>query len=224
MRRCLIVGGNSSIGTEIDGIFSKNGYEVIKTTRRKTPVDNTSALYVDFSSCSCGDQLAKKVGFIDVVIFCTGHLPGKDLLNYSNEDFNDVVESNILQVFRTLKVVLPLLNERASVIFIGSISGSAGSFDEVYAASKASLVGLTKSLAVKSEKKIRFNCLAPGLIEGSTMGKKLTVAQVAKHKKQTPTGELLQLNQVAKICFDLCEPHWSSLNGQIINVNGGRYV
>lgn len=224
MKRCLIIGGDSSIGGKITQEFVHNSYHVSKTTRRTEYDTKNNTYYVDLSRKSAIESFANKIGCIDVVIFCTGYLPGKALIDYTDTDLYNVMEANILVVLRTIKTLLPYINAEASVIFIGSISGTAGSFDEAYAASKASLVGLTKSLAKKSRNNIRYNCLAPGLIEDTKMSKQLSDEEISNHKKQTPTGQLVQSDQIAKICVDLCKPHWNSLNGQVININGGRYV
>ena len=116
------------------------------------------------------------------------------------------------------------LNNKCCVIFIGSIAGSAGSFDEVYASSKSALNGLIKSLAKKSKNSIRYNIIAPGLIENSSMIKNFTPKEIQNHKLQTPTRELNNLKKLANISFQICQEEWSQLNGQIIDINGGRYV
>ena len=124
----------------------------------------------------------------------------------------------------TLMHINHKLNKNCSVIFIGSISGSAGSYDEVYASSKSAIHGLIKSLAKKSRNSIRFNCIEPGLIENSSMSKKFSALEIEKHKDETPTNKLNSLEEIAKICFKISQKEWIQLNGQIIRINGGRYV
>ncbi len=151
-------------------------------------------------------------------------MPGKNFFDYSNEEVELVFKSNLIAPLLILKSLINVMKDGGSVLFISSISGSAGSFDEFYSSSKAALHGLVKSLAKKSKKGIRFNCLAPGLIEGSSMYQTFTHEEINRHRLETPTNSLIHLDEMAKVCFDLSQPHWQALNGQVININGGRYV
>ena len=71
---------------------------------------------------------------------------------------------------------------------------------------------------------MRFNAIAPGLINNSNMIKQFSASEIENHKKETPTNELNELENIAQICFNICQENWSQLNGQTIDINGGRYV
>ena len=109
-------------------------------------------------------------------------------------------------------------------MFISSISTSAGSYDEIYSASKSALYGLTKSLAKNTKNGVRFNCVSPGLIKNTRMYDTFNKDEIQAHLLQTPTKQLVRSKDLAEIIFDICQPHWKSLNGQIIHVNGGRHL
>ncbi len=220
---CLVVGVNSSIGRAIFNFFKAEGHKVIGTARSRSP-DDVDVYEVNFENDSQVKELIDKSEELDAVIFCTGFLPGKALVEYSDSDLDQVFQANVMAPMRLLIRLADKLNANSSVLFIGSIAGSAGSFDEAYAASKSALIGLTKSLAKKSKNGIRYNCISPALIDGTSMHKTFSPEVIAQHIKQTPTGTLIKLSDFVRVCYDLCQPHWGQLNGQIIDINGGRYV
>jgi 3-oxoacyl-[acyl-carrier protein] reductase len=107
---------------------------------------------------------------------------------------------------------------------VSSISGERGSFDPMYAASKAALIGFVKSLATWLAPGVRTNALAPALIAGSRMHDDMAPERREHHRSATPTGRLTTPQEVAAVLFNLCEPAWSNLNGQVIRINGGAHV
>jgi len=221
---CLIIGSKSSLGVEIEKVFKRNSYKVFGTSRKFKNSSNSKEIFLDFTNVDSLNQLEKKIPSLDCIIFCTGMLLGKELNNYEDEEIFKVFQTNIIGPLRILSRINKKINQKCSVIFIGSIAGSAGSYDEVYASSKSSLNGLIKSLAKKSKKSIRFNCIAPGLINNSTMYKQFKPEEIENHINNTPTNELNELKKIAKICLDICHEDWSQLNGQTIDINGGKYV
>ncbi len=223
-KKCLIIGSDSSVGQAIGFCFRENGWDVYGTTRRQDVHFVNKLLYVDVNCKQVMIDFEKNLPKIDVAIFSIGLLPGKNFFDYSNEEVELVFKSNLIAPLLILKSLINVMKDGGSVLFISSISGSAGSFDEFYSSSKAALHGLVKSLAKKNKKGIRFNCLAPGLIEGSSMYQTFTHEEINRHRLETPTNSLIHLDEMAKVCFDLSQPHWQALNGQVININGGRYV
>ena len=223
-KKCLIIGIKSSLGIAIGKVFGDSKYDVIGTSREFRNSPNNKEIFLDFENIASLDELLHNIPNIDSLIFCTGLLLGKELEEYDDCEINKVFQSNITGPIMVLKRIFKKLNKKCSVIFIGSISGSAGSYDEIYASTKSALHGLIKSLAKKSKKSIRFNCISPGLIENSKMMEKFSSSEIENHKSETPSNELNKLEDIAKICFDISQDDWSQLNGQIININGGRYV
>lgn len=222
--KSLIFGGNASIAADLIEIFSIKGYDVFNAVSQKQyskSVENTIC-FNDRGELSA--EHLRAIEGLDALVYCIGKLHGKAMTQYSNEEIFDSFHSNVMLTIKSLKSLLPVLNANASVVFIGSISASNGSFDEVYSASKSGLYGLTKSLARKSTNGIRYNCVSPGLIENTNMYKRFSKSEIRSHRAATPTGDLVGRADLAKICFDICQQHWKSLNGQVIDVNGGRYV
>ena len=223
-KNCLIIGVKSSLGIEIEKIFKSNKYEVFGTSRSFNKKSNLQEIFLDFENLESLNKLKNKIPNIDCLIFCSGILLGKELSGYKDEEIYKVYQTNIIGPVMTLSRISKKLKTKCSIVFIGSIAGSAGSYDEIYASSKSAINGLVKSLAKKSRNSMRFNSIAPGLIENSTMFKKFSASEIENHKKNTPTNELNDLRKIAKICFNICQEEWSQLNGQTIDINGGRYV
>ena len=223
--RCLIIGANASIAPDIFDVFTENGYQVISAVRES--FKNTTTKSISYSVGVDGNikiATSPVLKDLDAVIFCNGKLLGKSVQNYKIAEIEEAFDANVIVVAKFIKYLLPNLNKNSSVVFISSISASAGSHDEIYSASKSALYGLTKSLAKNTKNGVRFNCVSPGLIEDSQMYKSFSKDEIDAHKLQTPTKQLVSSKDLAAIIFDICQPYWKSLNGQIIDVNGGRYV
>ena len=204
--RCLLIGSSSSIADSLKSIFSENGYEVFLASRN---ISSESFLEINFSISTSGELVVEKqktLENMDVVIFCIGKIYGKSIVDYSDEDVQEAFDANVIIVSKFMKFLMPNLNNNATVVFISSIAASAGSFDEIYSASKSALYGLTKSLAKNSKRGIRFNCVSPGLIESTSMHQAFSDKVVDKHLEQTPINKLITTSDLALILFDICQP------------------
>lgn len=222
--RCLLVGSSSSISDSLSIKFKENGYKVFLANRQNSSKSFFDINYFINATNELIIDKPKNLENIDVVIFCIGKIYGKSIVDYSDEEIHTSFDANIIIISKFIKLLIPRLNDNASVVFISSIAASAGSFDEIYSASKSALYGLTKSLAKKSQRGIRYNCVSPGLIEYTNMYKSFNEDVINKHLEETPISKFITINELTSILFDICQPHWSSLNGQILNINGGRYV
>ena len=163
-------------------------------------------------------------GALDVAVFLAGILPGKALAAYDDALMQQVMSSNFTAQAALLRRLLPHFNPGAQVWMLSSISGDRGSFDPIYAASKAALVAFVKSLATWLAPGLRVNALAPALIEGSAMFEAMAPGRRSHHLASTPTGRLCTPAELAAVIVNLCEPTWANLNGQVIRINGGAHV
>lgn len=228
--RVLVVGGSSSIGMEIVHGFAKRGDDVLSTfanTKVGEP-KGVRFLHLDLGQPDSFNDFAETVSrslrAIDILVFLSGILPGKSLQDYSNELIDTAIKINFSGFSQVMRHLLPLMALDSHVLVMSSISAERGSYDPIYAASKAALIGLVKSLAVWHGNKIRFNCVAPGLVEGSTMFHEMAPDRSSHHRDHSPTGRLLSVDELAGIVISLTEPTWRQLNGSVVRVNGGSYV
>ena len=161
---------------------------------------------------------------IDILVSLAGILPGKNLLEYSFEEIDEVLSVNFSGQAKLIRNILPLLTNKSKLLLFSSISAQKGSFDPIYSASKGAILSFIKSLLPTIPEGATINAIAPGLIQDSTMFKDMTKDRQEFHKKQIFSGNLLDKDDLAKIIFDLCQDHWGHLNGACIDLNGGQYL
>ena len=132
-----------------------------------------------------------------------------------------MISVNLTAQARLVQLLLPLMATGGQMLLMSSVSGTRGSFDPIYAASKAGLIGMMKSLAAWHGKTVRFNCLAPSLVEHSAMYRAMTEARRQSHRERSATGALLTLPDLARIVEGLLGPQFRHLNGAVIPLDGG---
>jgi 3-oxoacyl-[acyl-carrier protein] reductase len=231
-KNILVVGAATSIGQTIIDCFLSRGANVLATVHKHRPksLDKAGITVaeldlLDFASLEqFSYSVASAFGSIDVVIFLSGVLPGKSLVAYDNTLMHQVMMVNFTGQAALMRHLIPYLADGALVLMVSSISAERGSFDPIYAAAKAAQIAFVKSLATWLSPKIRFNAVAPGLIENSTMFDEMAPERRSHHLRQTPTGRLTTNDDIAGVIINLCEPAWSNVNGQVIRINGGAFV
>ena len=230
MRKILIIGASSSIGQEIIKEFLSNGDQVIASYNSNKikfgglGKNNLHTLKLDIN-CANSQKLflsnIKNLGKIDVAIFLPALLLGKSLKDYVDNEIKEVIDTNFSSQISLFQKLMRLFSKNASVIFMSSISGQRGSYDPIYAASKAAQIGFIKSIALWEGSTIRINGIAPSLVKNSSMFNEMAAKRQKYHASQSPTGKLTSKKEIAKIVFDVSGKSWSNVNGQIISVNGG---
>ena len=227
----LIVGASSSVGLAMTGAFLQAGHRVLATSRH-LPEEGMGA-GVQWAALDLADSasihrfaVADLSGFgpVDVAVLLAGILPGLSLEQYEYAQIDHVMTVNFTGQARLTKALLPHMKCGSQIIMMSSISGERGSYDPIYAASKAAIIGFVKSLATWLAPRVRVNALAPALIAGSTMFEEMKPERRAHHVQQTPTQRLTTIDELAALTVELCGPAWASLNGQVIRINGGSYV
>ena len=230
-RQVLVLGASASFGPDLVRGFVARNARVLATTRSGNRAGFAPAVEVaalDLMDAESQDRFIRNVlppfGKLDIAVFLAGVLPGKALDAYDDALMQRVMDTNFTGQAALLRRLLPHFTAGAQVWLLSSISGDRGSFDPVYAASKAALVGFVKSLATWLAPGLRVNALAPGVIEDSAMFAAMAPERRAAHVSATPTGRLTTAAEVAAVIISLCEPAWANLNGQVIRLNGGAYV
>lgn len=226
----IIVSASSSIGSAIISKFRSPSTRIIATYYPKQnikPEGNIYHLKLDLKKNKSIENFIKEansiVSHIDTAIFLAGILPGKNLKEYNLTDMETVMTVNFTGQAKVIKGLLPLFDSNSQIIMVSSISAQRGSYDPIYAASKGAILPFVKSLAVGLGG-VRVNAIAPGLIEGSTMYKEMSVDRQELHRQQTSQKRLLCISDLADIIYDISQSHWKHLNGACIDLNGGQYV
>jgi 3-oxoacyl-[acyl-carrier protein] reductase len=163
-------------------------------------------------------------GTIDVLINNAGITKDNLLMRMSEEDFDKVIEINLKSVFNMTKAVqkVMLKNRKGAIINMSSVVGVKGNAGQAnYAASKAGMIGFTKSIALElGSRNIRCNAIAPGFIE-TEMTAKLNEDVVQGWRESIPLRRGGTPEDVANACVFLASDLSAYVTGQVMNVDGG---
>lgn len=172
------------------------------------------------------DSVVKEMGKIDNLVNNAGITSDKLLLRMKEEDWDRVIRVNLKGVFSCTKAVIRhMLKTGGSIVNISSIAGVMGNAGQAnYAASKAGIIGFTKSIAREyGERGIRANAIAPGFIRT-----KMTDALDDKTKEEMfraiPLKRFGEPSDIAYLVYYLISGYGSYITGEVININGGLYM
>jgi len=236
----LITGATRGIGKGIALAFAQNGSNVAFTY--SSSVEAATALEKELSDLGIkakGYQsnaadfdaaqvlvanVIKEFGGLDILINNAGITKDNLLMRISEADFDDVIAINLKSVFNLTKAVIrPMMKQRNGVIInmssVVGVKGNAGQTN--YAASKAGIIGFTKSVALElGSRNIRCNAIAPGFIE-TEMTAKLDEATVEGWRKAIPLKRGGSTQDIANACLFLASDLATYITGQVLNVDGG---
>lgn len=174
-----------------------------------------------------GAQVLEAFGAIHGVVNNAGITKDQLILRMKNEDFTDVIKTNLEGVFYVTKFFSkPMLKQReGAFVNVSSVVGSTGNAGQSnYAASKAGLEGFTKSIALEfATRNIRANTIAPGYIS-SDMTKALTEDQLKYFSDRIPLGRPGEPHEIAKAVVFLLSDAASYITGQTLHINGGLHL
>ncbi len=239
-KTAIITGATRGIGKGIATVFAQQGANVAFTY--SSSVDAAIALEKELSSYGvkakgyqsnaanfdAAQELAKNVleefGSIDILINNAGITKDNLLLRMSEEDFDKVIEINLKSVFNLTKAVIrPMMKQRnGSIINMSSVVGVKGNAGQTnYAASKAGILGFTKSVALElGSRNIRCNAIAPGFIE-TEMTAALPEETVKEWRNAIPLKRGGSPEDIANACVFLASDMSAYITGQTLNVDGG---
>ena len=182
----------------------------------------------DFEACKkCVEEIIANFGKIDVLVNNAGVTKDNLLMRMKEDEFKSVIDINLIGTFNVTKNVIPYMTRARSgrIINISSIVGISGNAGQTnYAASKAGIIGFTKSLAKEvASRNILVNAVAPGFIE-TDMTDALKEEIKEDIKKGIPLKRIGKVEDVANVVNFLASEESSYITGQVINVDGGMLM
>ncbi|MEK6983251.1 MAG: 3-oxoacyl-ACP reductase family protein [Nanoarchaeota archaeon] len=237
-KNALVTGSSRGIGKAIAIELAKNGANIIlnynKNEKEALEIMNEIkdldvdciAIKADVSNFEevkgMFNVVGKKFGKLDILVNNAGIIMDKTLQNMSIDDWNVVMKTNLKGTFNVTKNALPLLNENGRIINVSSIVALDGNFGQTnYAASKAGIIGFTKSLAKELGKYgITVNAIAPGLIETDII-KSMPSFKKEELSKSIPLGRSGTPKDVANLVVFLASDKAGYITGDVISIDGG---
>lgn len=229
-RSVLVTGGNRGIGLAIVEAFCSAGDRVAATYRTGDPpkLDDVLWIRADVTDPTSLDAAFETIdaeqGPVEVVVANAGITKDTLVLRMSDDDFADVLDTNLTGAFRVVRRAARgmLRLRRGRIIFISSVVGLLGSAGQVnYAASKAGLVGMARSLARElGSRGITANVVAPGFVETEMTGE-LSPERQAKILEQIPLGRYTAPEEVAAVVRWVASDEAAYLTGAVLPVDGG---
>ena len=239
----VVTGATTGIGKEIALELSKNGYNIAINYRSETAdmedlkkeieQNNVKCIFVkaDVSNFEETENMVKEIvneyGKIDVLVNNAGITQDGLIMRMKKESFDQVVDINLGGTFNVTRNVVPFMVKQRSgrIINVSSVVGIVGNAGQSnYAASKAGIIGFTKSLAKElSSRGILVNAIAPGFIE-TKMTDKLNENVRQSILNQIPLGRMGEPKEVAKVVKFLSSDDSSYITGQVINIDGGMVI
>ena len=238
----LITGGARGIGRAIALIFAKEGADVVVADvnleialKTASEIENLGrkalALEMDVTNYDKVEEginkILDKMGKVDILVNNAGITKDNLLLRMSHTDWDAVINVNLTGTFNCIKAVCrPMIKQRSGrIISIASIIGLMGNPGQAnYAASKAGIIALTKTVAKElASRNINANAVAPGFIQ-TEMTAKLSEEIKKKMLEAIPLAKLGTPEDVANLCLFLASAESSYITGQVITIDGGMVM
>jgi 3-oxoacyl-[acyl-carrier protein] reductase len=234
----LVTGASRGIGRAIAEQLAALGAKVIGTATTEKGAAAISeflgagqGLVLDVANVEsieqCLDTIKTNFGEIDILVNNAGITRDNLLMRMKDEEWFDIMQTNLTSVFRMSKAVLrSMMKKRCGrIITIGSVVGSMGNAGQTnYAAAKAGVLGFTKSLAKEvASRGITVNAIAPGFID-TDMTKDLSDEQKQAIFSQVPANRLGLPEEIAATVAFLASRQAAYITGETIHVNGGMYM
>lgn len=227
-RTVLVTGGNRGIGRAIAERMIAEGHRVAVTTRSGEGPEGALTVHAEMTNSDSIDgafsTVENQLGPVEVVVANAGITRDTLLLRMSEQDFTEVIDTNLTGTFRVVKrAAKGLLKARfGRIILISSVVGLYGSPGQInYASSKAALVGFARSVTRElGARGITANVIAPGFIE-TDMTAELPEDQQQRYLESIPAGRFGQVTEIAHAVAWLASDDTSYISGAVIPIDGG---
>ena len=227
-RTVLVTGGNRGIGLAIAEEFLALGHRVAVTARSGQGPEGSLTVTADVTDAASLDAAFSEVeaayGPVEVVVANAGITRDLLLVRMTEEDFTDVIDTNLTGAFRVVKRASKgMMKARfGRIILVSSVVGLLGSSGQInYSASKSGLIGLARSVTRElGSRGITANVVAPGFIE-TDMTAELPAEKQAEYLKSIPAARFASVSEVAKVITWLASDESAYISGAVIPVDGG---
>jgi 3-oxoacyl-[acyl-carrier protein] reductase len=238
---CVVVGGSSGIGADLAAVLAEEGCDVAVTYRSsRAGADEAAAavrghgrrawlapldLSTPESAARDAEALVTELDGLDILVLCAGHNVVTPHDQITADEWGTVLSANLTGAFFALQAMTPAIRPGGSVVTVASVAAHTGAPHHMhYAAAKAGLVNLTKSLARELAPQVRVNCVAPG-ITLTAMGAD-TVENIPADYAQKSL--LLQRyatsRRAAQMIAVVASPLSEYMTGATIDINSGRHL
>ena len=235
----LVTGASRGIGRAIAELLAERGATVIGTATSENGAAAISdylagkgkGLALNVTNIESIEATLKNIndefGVIDILVNNAGITRDNLLMRMKDEEWNDIIDTNLTPIYRMSKAVLRGMMKKRSgrIVNVGSVVGTMGNAGQAnYAAAKAGVIGFTKSMAREvASRGVTVNTVAPGFIE-TDMTKALNDDQRAATLSNVPAGRLGDPNEIASAVVFLASPEAAYITGETLHVNGGMYM
>jgi NAD(P)-dependent dehydrogenase (short-subunit alcohol dehydrogenase family) len=241
-KNVVVTGGAGGLGFAIARAFAANGARAVIVGRDAVKLQHATKELGEKVSCVAFDlneidrlpelvgQIARSVGEIDVLVNNAGINMKRDTLSVSNQEYQDVIQTNQTAVFALTREVAQAMVARGTgnIIMISSMASQYGIPKVIgYTASKAAVEGMTRALAVEwAPYGIRVNCIAPGFISTAMSSKALDSDPERKKRvlARTPMGRLGEPSDIANAALFLASSQSKFVTGIVLPVDGGNSI
>lgn len=229
-KKVLITGATGSIGKKITEALYKEGYKIFAVGRNEQKIKELSLKMPEIEFIQINlidiDNIQKFLpNDIDILINCAGIYDYSKSENADNQKVKEIITLNLEVPLILSKLVIKNMKQKkwGRIINIGSISGSVGEACAMaYSASKAGLIGLTKSLALElAQDNITVNCINPGWVNSIMTDNSLTEQEKEETLEMIPQRRFIEPEEIADLCLYLTSDKAKGLTGQSINLCAG---
>jgi len=223
----LVTGASRGIGFAIAEELARQGAKVVGTATTEEGAKKINGRVLNVTDAAQCDALVKEIGDVAILVNNAGITRDNLALRMKDDDWDAVIDTNLRAVFRLSRAVMRgMMKARwGRIINVTSVVGAAGNAGQAnYAAAKAGVVGMTKSLARElGSRNITVNCVAPGFID-TDMTRALPEESRNALLSQIPLGRLGSAQEIAAAVAYLASPAAGYVTGSVLHVNGGMYM
>lgn len=222
MAHFLVIAASSGIGNATVNLLKEAGHSVFTTARNRNEIIPDAVL--DATDFDAIEEVFKNAGEIDGVVNCSGSLLLKPAHLTNKEEYQKVIEASLTTAFGTVRAAGKTMNKGGSVVLISSAAAMTGLANhEAIAASKAGIIGLTLSAAATyAPMNLRFNAIAPGLVETSLTSAITSNQNTRKFSESMHAlGRLGKPDDIARAIVFFLDPANDWITGQVLGVDGG---